>query len=331
MPRYCAVRVCRNRGETASRQDNKRSFYPFPLHDKPRLQKWVDNMHRKGWTPSRHQYLCSEHFTEDCFDIRWGIRYLKNTAIPTIFPPIEDDSERKNTIIQRSPKDGPRTLDTIIERTCSKHSHCNRPLILSCTNNKSNMTTKEENKETTGAISVGPRLYPELDVFCLSNVPESQTATCEVADETKLTAPCLALFPCVELQSDGQPGSTVTVLCFESDGEAAADTSGLQTLSLPVPVENSDPGSFLEERGPSDGENISVFEHSYSRPDTDKDQLWSKIVGLHAKILELNHREQCTVAKIHALQTEISVLRRDGAAFREKQKALEDYISSILF
>lgn len=62
----------------------------FPLLDKPRLQKWVDNMRREEWTPSRHQYLCSEHFTEDCFDIRWGIRYLKNTAIPTVFPSVEE-------------------------------------------------------------------------------------------------------------------------------------------------------------------------------------------------------------------------------------------------
>lgn len=62
----------------------------FPLQDKSRLQKWVSNMKREQWTPSRHQYLCSEHFTADCFDIRWGIRYLKNTAIPTIFPSSED-------------------------------------------------------------------------------------------------------------------------------------------------------------------------------------------------------------------------------------------------
>lgn len=62
----------------------------FPIQDKPRLQIWVDNMKREEWTPSRHQYLCSEHFTEDCFDIRWGIRYLKNRAIPTIFPAADD-------------------------------------------------------------------------------------------------------------------------------------------------------------------------------------------------------------------------------------------------
>uniref|UniRef100_A0A3Q4AG07 THAP domain-containing protein 5 n=1 Tax=Mola mola TaxID=94237 RepID=A0A3Q4AG07_MOLML len=67
-------------------------YFPqrFPLHDKIRLQRWVDNMKRGEWTPSRHQYLCSQHFTEDCFDVRWGIRYLKNTAIPTIFPCMDD-------------------------------------------------------------------------------------------------------------------------------------------------------------------------------------------------------------------------------------------------
>ncbi|XP_061815108.1 uncharacterized protein [Nerophis lumbriciformis] len=98
MPRYCAVKVCRNRGGSASRRDNKRiSFYPFPLQDKPRLQKWVDNIGREDWTPSRHQYLCSEHFTTNCFDIRWGIRYLKNTAIPTIFPSEVNGSAKRSS------------------------------------------------------------------------------------------------------------------------------------------------------------------------------------------------------------------------------------------
>ncbi|XP_072233956.1 uncharacterized protein [Leuresthes tenuis] len=112
MPRYCAVKFCRNRGGTSSRQDNKRiSFYPFPLQDKPRLQKWVDNMRREEWTPSRHQYLCSEHFTEECFDIRWGIRYLKNTAIPTIFPASDDDGEKKCWTSKRSPVAKPSTSE----------------------------------------------------------------------------------------------------------------------------------------------------------------------------------------------------------------------------
>ncbi|KAM9705021.1 LOW QUALITY PROTEIN: THAP domain-containing protein 5-like [Menidia menidia] len=90
MPRYCTVKFSRNRGGTSLRQDNRKiSFYQFPLQDKPRLQKWVENMRREDWTPSR-QYLCSEHYTESCVDIRLGIRYLKNTAVPTIFPAVDD-------------------------------------------------------------------------------------------------------------------------------------------------------------------------------------------------------------------------------------------------
>ncbi|XP_066490322.1 THAP domain-containing protein 5 isoform X2 [Tiliqua scincoides] len=57
----------------------------FPLHDKERLEKWLRNMRRDTWTPSKHQVLCSDHFTPDSLDVRWGIRYLKTTAVPTIF------------------------------------------------------------------------------------------------------------------------------------------------------------------------------------------------------------------------------------------------------
>uniref|UniRef100_A0A4W4GLJ0 THAP domain-containing protein 5 n=1 Tax=Electrophorus electricus TaxID=8005 RepID=A0A4W4GLJ0_ELEEL len=92
MPRYCAVKLCNNRGGMPSKDNKRISFYPFPLQDKTRLKKWIVNMKRGEWTPSRHQYLCSEHFTEDSFDLRWGIRYLKHTAIPTIFPCLCDVS-----------------------------------------------------------------------------------------------------------------------------------------------------------------------------------------------------------------------------------------------
>lgn len=57
----------------------------FPLHDPARLQQWLKNMGREGWTPSRHQHICHEHFTPSCFTMRWGIRYLASDAVPTIF------------------------------------------------------------------------------------------------------------------------------------------------------------------------------------------------------------------------------------------------------
>lgn len=335
MPRYCAVKVCRNRGGSASRQDNKRiSFYPFPLQDSARLQKWVDNMKREEWTPSRHQYLCSEHFTEDCFDIRWGIRYLKNTAIPTIFPSNEDDAETKVTTFKRSPKVKPRTLD--IEPTGSDSPLSKRPLILSRTCKKvQSSTANSVVTEHTEVISEPP-LASDPVISCHSDVSEMQTATCDSG------VSCLALSPRDKPQSEEPADSIVTVLCCESlgsfsDGEGNVDAAALQaalgqTFSfIPVQTIKDEPtGCFLEERGPSEGEHISVYEHSYCRPDTDRDQLWSKILSLHTKVLELDRREESTVAKIRALETEVALLKRDGAVFKEKQKILEDYISSML-
>lgn len=51
-------------------------------------------MKRDCWMPSKYQFLCSDHFTPDSLDIRWGIRYLKPTAIPTIFTLPEDNQEK---------------------------------------------------------------------------------------------------------------------------------------------------------------------------------------------------------------------------------------------
>ncbi|XP_044059593.1 THAP domain-containing protein 5-like isoform X2 [Siniperca chuatsi] len=57
-------------------------------------------MGRENWTPSRHQYICHEHFAPLCFKVRWGIRYLESDAVPTVFQEAEkrkatDHSEKK--------------------------------------------------------------------------------------------------------------------------------------------------------------------------------------------------------------------------------------------
>ncbi|XP_059027567.1 THAP domain-containing protein 5 [Mustela lutreola] len=96
MPRYCAAVCCKNRRGRNSK-DRKLSFYPFPLHDKERLEKWLKNMKRDSWVPSKYQFLCSDHFTPDSLDVRWGIRYLKQTAIPTIFSLPEDNQEKDSS------------------------------------------------------------------------------------------------------------------------------------------------------------------------------------------------------------------------------------------
>ncbi|KAL2309458.1 hypothetical protein Nmel_005659 [Mimus melanotis] len=135
MPRYCAATRCKNRGGQSAKDQRKLSFYPnneiflfktnkynnnawvlyiflfvfstalkrFPLHDKERLGKWLRNMKRDSWTPSKHQLLCSDHFTPDSLDVRWGIRYLKNTAVPTIFS--SSDDENSSQQVQKENKE----------------------------------------------------------------------------------------------------------------------------------------------------------------------------------------------------------------------------------
>ncbi|XP_055367706.1 THAP domain-containing protein 5-like isoform X2 [Betta splendens] len=304
----------------------------FPLHDKPRLQKWVDNMKREDWTPSRHQYLCSEHFTEDCFDIRWGIRYLKNTAVPTVFPLVENDGENKGSIVKRNAKAKPSEPCSLEDLTGLDSALCKRPLILSrpCKKVQSTLTNNTVAGDTEVTFELP--LVLGTGVSSHSDHPETQTHTDAyeiVADNSVQTAES----PCSESCSEDQIDSTVTVLCCQSldrfsDGEAAL----CQSFSfVPMEMVGDDPaGCFLEESGPRDGEHVSVYEHSYCRPHTDKDQLWGKIVSLHTKILELDRREESTMAKIHALETEIAILKKDGAVFKEKQKVLEEYISTMV-
>ncbi|XP_047449859.1 THAP domain-containing protein 5-like [Mugil cephalus] len=99
MPKYCSVPNCRN--DSGGGGTDRKSFYKFPLQDPVRLQQWLRNMGRENWTPSRHQYICHEHFAPSCFKVRWGIRYLENDAVPTVFQEAEkrkaatDHSEMK--------------------------------------------------------------------------------------------------------------------------------------------------------------------------------------------------------------------------------------------
>ncbi|XP_003215346.1 THAP domain-containing protein 5 isoform X1 [Anolis carolinensis] len=106
MPRYCAAACCRNRAGQSARDQRRLSFYPFPLHDKERLEKWLRNMKCDSWTPSKHQVLCSDHFTPDSLDVRWGIRYLKTTAVPTIFSSSDNQakglSKKKMEVMQNA-------------------------------------------------------------------------------------------------------------------------------------------------------------------------------------------------------------------------------------
>ncbi|XP_053279373.1 THAP domain-containing protein 5 [Pleuronectes platessa] len=95
MPKYCSVPSCKTESCIGTR-----SFYRFPLQEPERLQQWLRNMGRENWAPSRHQYICHQHFAASCFRVRWGIRYLESDAVPTLFHQVEkrkaeDQSEKR--------------------------------------------------------------------------------------------------------------------------------------------------------------------------------------------------------------------------------------------
>ncbi|XP_056338157.1 THAP domain-containing protein 5 [Oenanthe melanoleuca] len=125
MPRYCAATRCKNRGGQSAKDQRKLSFYPFPLHDKERLEKWLRNMKRDSWTPSKHQLLCSDHFTPDSLDVRWGIRYLKNTAVPTIFSsPDDEEKDSSQNTPQQVQKEDQEQTNVVLEKVCMQLEPC---------------------------------------------------------------------------------------------------------------------------------------------------------------------------------------------------------------
>ncbi|XP_053792726.1 zinc finger protein 641-like [Vidua chalybeata] len=86
---YCAALNCQN-GTSGAYRNSSVSFYGFPLHNKPLLRQWLQNMGRDMETPSKYQCLCSEHFEESSFErdpakIRKKRRRLLKEAVPNKF------------------------------------------------------------------------------------------------------------------------------------------------------------------------------------------------------------------------------------------------------
>ncbi|XP_005377367.1 PREDICTED: THAP domain-containing protein 5 [Chinchilla lanigera] len=156
MPRYCAATCCKNRRGRNSK-DRKLSFYPFPLHDKERLEKWLKNMKRDSWVPSKYQFLCSDHFTPDSLDIRWGIRYLKQTAVPTIFS-LPEDCQGKDPSKKKSQKKIVEDEDEVCLKAKSEKSF-----------------TLNEAKKNTVNTAVFPEHAELLDSYAMVSPPAPKT------------------------------------------------------------------------------------------------------------------------------------------------------------
>ena len=93
----CSVPGCTNHSYSAPKGV---SFHTFPMADPVRMmRKWLSTMRRDDFAPKSGSRLCSEYFTDDCFDkslktkmsVEVGHkcqpkRRLFPDAVPTIFP-----------------------------------------------------------------------------------------------------------------------------------------------------------------------------------------------------------------------------------------------------
>ncbi|XP_070806005.1 THAP domain-containing protein 8 [Pituophis catenifer annectens] len=95
MTKYCRAPRCSNSAGQPRRDQRRLSFYKFPLHNPERLRQWLSQMNQEKWIPTKHQHLCSDHFAPSCFEYRWGVRYLKPDAVPTIFQTSDSPLKRE--------------------------------------------------------------------------------------------------------------------------------------------------------------------------------------------------------------------------------------------
>ena len=104
---YCVAVGCQN-ASSGKYAVPGLSWHTFPLLDKPLLDKWLHNMGRKNFFPSKTSRLCGAHFAEeefvsDLYEQLMGEKRarqkknLKPGAVPTIFAHRVPPTARKHT------------------------------------------------------------------------------------------------------------------------------------------------------------------------------------------------------------------------------------------
>lgn len=77
----CAALTCTNKPSSGC----GKSFHRYP-HSKPDLlRKWLLSIPSEDDWPSKYAIICSDHFTEECFDRTGQTIRLRENAVPTLF------------------------------------------------------------------------------------------------------------------------------------------------------------------------------------------------------------------------------------------------------
>ncbi|XP_019742113.1 ARL14 effector protein isoform X2 [Hippocampus comes] len=100
MPVTCASLGCNNKFVKGS--DIR--FYRFPL-SKPSLSaRWVQSLGLRNFIPTANTCLCSEHFSPDCFRDYNGKQFLREDAVPSLFPHGQDSSKETSVTNNLGPQ-----------------------------------------------------------------------------------------------------------------------------------------------------------------------------------------------------------------------------------
>ena len=113
--RWCVAHSCTN--DQPMKDGKFLSYHRFPLNSTKLLDKWLQNVNRDGYKPTKTATLCSEHFEPDCFEEDLYAKYmgrspgkrpqfiLKPDAVPTIFKHKQPSKPRGNSVQRMKEKE----------------------------------------------------------------------------------------------------------------------------------------------------------------------------------------------------------------------------------
>ena len=85
----------------------------FPLRNTELLKKWIIAVRRKTWKPTNASFLCSKHFTPECFydspsqfvQVNGQRRKLKPTSVPSLFDfpkHLQNNKKKRQSPVKRT-------------------------------------------------------------------------------------------------------------------------------------------------------------------------------------------------------------------------------------
>lgn len=355
MPKTCSVPNCR------TAPGDRTNFYKFPLHDPERLDLWLRNMGRNNWTPTRHQYICNQHFTPSNFKVCSRVRYLKNNAVPTLFQKekVVKVNERRSKWRLRNTSQSIKRLGPVKEAGNSLQSElCDLEQILefrdqdpsqtdmepstlkdqqmtilqtvegfSLVRNGTEMVLITEDQDVHESSTSGKTGVQALDIENSACTIIDLSDVCEV-DQT----PDIAYFEVIPSLSSSQSPQLIfvpeTILSSALSGQPITSTVPIVSKHVQGSKVDESPDTKEEEEDDVDRDNGSFEhqqqeEHCYHKHSLSKEQLEAMVVDLQKKVKILQQRHNRDLDKLEGLEKTVAQLRQSNLLYEERLQLLE--------